>query len=155
MRRNTPQKFPLTGIWIIFTENWNCTLTLTTSEGCKLCGIFDLCNLNRTVYMYVFSSISLFLYTITHLTGHRGAGTAFRFFTIFYYNSLSLIHTEFCMTRVATFIFYDSHTLSLHIVATSLKNTLKKIVASTVIWTPDLSHPKQHSYPAPLGSYTA
>jgi hypothetical protein len=21
MRRNTPQKFPLTGIWIIFTEN--------------------------------------------------------------------------------------------------------------------------------------
>jgi hypothetical protein len=42
----------------------------------------DHCNLNCTVYLYVFSCISLFLYTIIHLAGHRDAATAFRFFTI-------------------------------------------------------------------------
>jgi hypothetical protein len=42
----------------------------------------DLCNLTRTVYMYVFSCISIFLYSIIQLTGHRDAATAFRFSTI-------------------------------------------------------------------------
>jgi hypothetical protein len=74
----------------------------------------DLCNLNRAVYLYVFSCISLFLCIIIHLARHQ-----------------SLIHTEFCITRVAPkksfmFIFYDSHTLSLHIMDTSLTKTLKK-----------------------------
>jgi hypothetical protein len=43
----------------------------------------DLCNLNRTVYLYAFSCISLFLCTIIHLARHQ-----------------SLIHTEFCITTV-------------------------------------------------------
>jgi hypothetical protein len=45
----------------------------------------DLFNLNRTVYLYVFSCISLFLCTIIHLTRHQ-----------------SLIHKKFCITRVAS-----------------------------------------------------
>jgi hypothetical protein len=77
----------------------------------------DLCNLNRTVYLYVY--VCIFLYK----------------FIFMYYNSSckapGLIHTEFCLTTVELhkksfmFIFYDSHTLSLHIMATSLTKTLK------------------------------
>jgi hypothetical protein len=96
----------------------------------------DLCNLNRTEYLYVFSCISLFLCTIIHLAGHQ-----------------SLIHTEFCMTKIIYVNFYDSHTLSLHIVATSLTKTLKKIVSSTGIWAPDTSHTKRARYPCTAAKF--
>jgi hypothetical protein len=49
----------------------------------------DLFNLNRSVYMYVLSCVSLFQCTIIHLAWHQ-----------------SLIHTEFCRTRVASKIIY-------------------------------------------------
>jgi hypothetical protein len=52
------------------------------------------------------------------------------------------------------FIFYDSHTLSLHIEATSLKRHLKKKIASTGIWTQTSHTVNERVTPAQRGSYT-
>jgi hypothetical protein len=67
----------------------------------------DLCNLNLTVSLYVFSCISLFSYTIIHLAGHRDAATAFRFF---YYNSLSLVTpTKQWLFHIVVICVNESH----------------------------------------------
>jgi hypothetical protein len=97
----------------------------------------DFCNLNPTVYLYVFSCISLFWYTIIHLAGHRVAATAFRFFaiTVWVWCIRNFAWPEFqtCIMKSFMYICYDSHTLSLYIMANSLrknvrmaKRTLKK-----------------------------
>jgi hypothetical protein len=63
-------------------ERGECNTTINDQRAASSVVFSDLCNLNRTVYLYVFSCMSLFLYTIICLLEHRDAATGFRFFTI-------------------------------------------------------------------------
>jgi hypothetical protein len=101
----------------------------------------DLCDLNRTVYLYVLSCISLFLYTI--IAGQQDAATVFGFFTI---TVLVWYIRNFAWQEL-----HQNHLCSLFLTATLYPFNLAyrgyflniKKTASTEIWTPDLSHPKR------------
>jgi hypothetical protein len=82
------------------------TITISNQKAASSVVFSDVCNLNLTVYLYVFSCISLF-YVL-----YNSSCRAPEFDTY----GICIIYVHF---------LYDSHILSLHIMASSLTKTLK------------------------------